>query len=129
MSKFAINELGKIPSNFEVKPYVDQLAVLQEVDVLLLMREMNSVNESLYYGVPMVLFPQQSEQKLVATVRLGSGHLLKRNQAELIKEITLEVINNSSYRERACEIGNSFRASGGASKAADIILDKINHHD
>ena len=75
----------------------------------------------------MVLFPQQSEQKLVATrvCELGAGHLLKRNQDKLIKEITLEVINNSSYRERACEIGNSFRASGGASKAADVILDKI----
>lgn len=125
--QISINELGKIPSNFEVKPYVDQLAVLQEVDVFITHAGMNSVNESLYYGVPMVLFPQQSEQKLVATrvCELGSGHLLKRNQAKLIKEITLEVINNSSYRERACEIGNSFRASGGASKAADVILDKI----
>ena len=75
----------------------------------------------------MVLFPQQSEQKLVATrvCELGAGHLLKRNQAKVIKETTLEVINNSSYRERACEIGNSFRASGGAIKAADIILNKI----
>lgn len=27
---------------------------------------MNSVNESLYYGVPMVLFPQHIEQGLVA---------------------------------------------------------------
>ncbi len=49
---------------------------------------MNSVNESLYYGVPMVLFPQHSEQRMVAkrVVHLGAGIMLKEDKSESIKK-------------------------------------------
>lgn len=47
---------------------------------------MNSVNESLYYGVSMVLFSQRSEQRMMAErgARLGSGVILKRNNPKSI---------------------------------------------
>lgn len=88
-------------------------------------------NPLLILSNPLILFPQQSEQKLVAmrVCELDAGHLLNLNQVKLIKETKLKVINNSSYRERACEIGDSFRTSGGVSKTADFILDKIHHPD
>lgn len=129
--QISIDDLGKIPSNFEVKIHVNQQVVLQDVDVFITHAGMNSVNESLYYGVPMGLFPQQSEQTLVATrvYQLGAGKILKRNHPQKIKDTTLSVIHNSSYKEHANQIGKSFKACGGASKAADVILDKINHHD
>ena len=43
---------------------------------------MNSVSESLYFGVPLVLFPQTSEQNGVAnrTAELGAGLFLKENR-------------------------------------------------
>ena len=51
-----INDLGDVPSNFEIKNIVDQINVFQNTDVFIAHCGMNSVNESLYYGVPMVLF-------------------------------------------------------------------------
>ena len=88
---------------------------------------MNSVNESLYYGVPMVLFPQHSEQRMVANrvLELGAGINLKKNNTKQIKNTTLEVISNDKYKENAMKLSKSFQNSGGAKKASDIILDII----
>lgn len=61
-----ISDLGYIPNNIEVKNSVEQIKVLQNTDVFITHCGMNSVNDSLYYGVTMVLFPQHSEQGLVA---------------------------------------------------------------
>lgn len=75
------------------------MSVLQRTDVFISHCGMNSVNESLYYEVPLVMFPQTAEQGGVA-----------RRVAE------------PRYREKAKEISESFKASGGPVKAADAIL-------
>ncbi|MBE5961355.1 MAG: glucosyltransferase [Lachnospiraceae bacterium] len=118
-----IASLGEIPANFEVKNRVIQTAVLQRADVFVTHCGMNSVNESLYYGVPMVLFPQQSEQGTVAmrTKEMGAGELLKKNSPEAIKKMVYLVLHKPSCKEKAEEIGESFRNAGGAKKAADAI--------
>lgn len=122
-----ISELGNIPDNFEVQNMVDQIKTLQSTDVFITHCGMNSVNESLYYGVPMVLFPQQSEQGAVAkrVSDLGAGIILKNNNKDLIKESALMIINNKDYKDKAIEIGESFRKAGGAKKGADVILKVI----
>ncbi len=77
--KTKIESLGAIPNHFTVKNKVDQLAVLQKADVFITHCGMNSVHESLYFGVPMVLFPQHSEQRMIANrvKELGAGVELK----------------------------------------------------
>ncbi len=57
-----IAQLGAIPTNFIVRPYVPQLAVLQRADAFITHGGMNSVHEGLYYGVPEVVVPHQFEQ-------------------------------------------------------------------
>jgi UDP:flavonoid glycosyltransferase YjiC (YdhE family) len=70
---------------------------------------MNSVNESLYYKVPMVLFPYHSEQKMVAqrVYDLGAGTMLNKNTIDNIKNSTLEVLYNNNYKENAIKNGKS----------------------
>ncbi len=123
----AIEELGNIPNNFEVKNTVEQIKVLQNVDVFITHCGMNSVNESLYYGVPMVLYPQQEEQGMVAkrVSDLGAGVFLKYNSPEYIKEAVLKVMNNDNYKKNANKLAKSFKDAGGAKKAADSILKVI----
>lgn len=120
-------QLGNIPENFKVENKVDQVKVLQEVDGFISHCGMNSVNESLYYGVPLILFPQQSEQGMVCrrVAELGAGFVLKNDKPKNIKEAVFEVINNSKYEENAKELSKSFKNSGGASKAVDAILHLI----
>lgn len=127
--KTEISALGEIPANFEIKDRVDQIKVLKKSDVFLTHCGMNSVNESLYYGVPMVLFPQHSEQSMVAnrTAELGAGIILKKNKPDDIKNAIEQVLNDHTYKVNANKISESFKAAGGAKKAADVILKLINN--
>ena len=49
--------------NISVFESVDQIAVLSAADVFLSHCGMNSVSESLYYQVPLIMHPLTSEQK------------------------------------------------------------------
>ena len=120
-----IEGLGNIPDNFQVKNNVDQISVLRNTDVFITHCGMNSVNESLYYGIPMVLFPQHSEQMMVANRvnDLGAGVMLNKNKVKCIKDKVTQVINNNEYKEKANKLAQSFHNAGGAKKAADTILE------
>ena len=119
-----IKSLGAIPNNFCIKHSVNQIEVLQNSDVFITHCGMNSVNESLYYKVPMVLFPYHSEQKMVAkrVYDLGAGIILNKNTIDDIKKSTLGVLYNDKYKENAIKLSESFNRAGGAKKASDIIL-------
>ena len=119
-----IGSLGEIPNNFVVKQNVEQIEVLQNTDVFITHCGMNSVSESLYYSVPMVLFPQQGEQKMVAkrVVTMGAGIMLKGVKSSHIYSAVQQVMTNTTYKGSARKLAESFRNSGGAKKAADSIL-------
>ncbi|MCM3790355.1 glucosyltransferase [Domibacillus indicus] len=125
--KIEMASLGRIPDNFTVKNYVDQIAVLQKADVFITHCGMNSVNESLYYEVPMVLYPLHSEEGVVAdrVAELGAGIKLKGNKFKHIRKAAAELLADTSYLEKAQKLSESFRNAGGAAEAADVILDKI----
>lgn len=116
--------LGLIPNNFRVFPAVDQMAVLEQADVFLTHCGMNSVSEGLYCGVPLLLFPQTSEQTGVANrvEALGAGLRLTGETAADIAAGVRTLLENGVYRQAAVRIGAGFRACGGAQEAAEVIL-------
>ena len=111
-----------IPENFQIEHRVNQLEVLSKADVFLTHCGMNSANESIWYGVPTVLYPQQSEEGAVADrmEELGLG-LRPKDQAH-IREAVFQVLEEPEYRERTRRMGDTFRSAGGAEKAAEKIL-------
>ncbi len=115
--------LGALPDGFIIKSRVDQMAVLQQADVFLSHCGMNSVNESLYCGVPLVLFPQTAEQGGVANrvAQLGAGTFLQENSAKAIRQAVDTVLTNADYQEQAKRIAITFREAGGAAAAADAV--------
>jgi MGT family glycosyltransferase len=122
-----IETLGEIPDNFTVKKHVDQISVLQVADVFITHCGMNSVSEALYNGIPLVLFPQTTEQKGVANrvKELNAGVFLEKinNPAE-IKNTVMSVLENKELKENANIIKESFMECGGAKEAAMFIENK-----
>lgn len=116
-------ELGELPENVQVYPYVDQLEVLARADAFITHCGMNSVSESLYMATPMVLYPQTNEQNAVArrTAELGAGVYLKENSPQAIAQAVRQVLENPACREAAESCARDLRSAGGPEKAAEFI--------
>ena len=126
-SKVDPAQFGTIPENVQVFPRVNQLEVLASADVFLTHCGMNSVSESLLCGVPMVLFPQHSEEEAVAgrAEELGAGLRLKRASSKEIRSALEAVLSDKRYNTAAQAIAEDFAKCGGAKEAADFIEARI----
>lgn len=120
----SLEDFGEQPENISVFSHVDQIAVLQQADVFVSHCGMNSVSESLYFGVPLIMLPQTSEQGGVSerVKQLGAGIKLDQTDASSILEAVNKIFMNSTYQENASLISESFKRSSGAKGAADKIL-------
>ncbi|MBQ9960976.1 MAG: glucosyltransferase [Firmicutes bacterium] len=115
--------LGIIPDNFIVADHVDQMAVLEKADAFLTHCGMNSTSEALYFEVPLVMYPQQSEQGGVAArvEELGAGKMLPDIEPDTIRETIEDVLSHASYKKAAARISGSFKKCSGVKGAADKI--------
>lgn len=122
--------LGELPSNVSVFPFVDQPKVLSQADVFVTHCGMNSVNESLFYGVPMLLFPQHSEESAVAlrVRQLGAGIRTKHASAKRIRQAVMTLLSDPSYAGCARRAGQDLKACKGAAQACAFIEEVIKRH-
>lgn len=114
--------------NISIYPSVDQIAVLQQADLFITHCGMNSVNEALYFGVPLLMLPQTAEQRGVArrVEQLGAGVLLKKYNAKSIYESVSGLLSSEEYHNNASNISKGFRKCSGAKGAVQKILDVCN---
>jgi len=117
--------LGAVPQNFLLAPYVPQLEVLQRTSVFVTHGGMNSMMESLYFGVPVVVVPQIIEQEMTAQrcAGLGLGVALDPNNltAETLRAAVEEVHQTPSFREHVQAMQQTVREAGGYQRAVDAI--------
>lgn len=112
-----------LPGNIQVYESVDQMAVLSIADAFITHCGMNSASEGLYFGVPLVLFPQTPEQDAVAkrAEELGAGVRLKSISEEDILDALTKVISEPQYKEGAARVSESFKTCGGAAEAKAFL--------
>jgi UDP:flavonoid glycosyltransferase YjiC (YdhE family) len=86
---------------------------------------MNSVQEALYYGVPLVMAPQAADQFWISAraAQLGAAVVLdpSRMKAGDIRASVAKVLSGERYTSAAARIARSLHAAGGHEKAADEI--------
>ena len=117
--------LVRIPDNFLVRTHVPQLEVLEHTGVFVTHGGMNSVMAAIYYGVPMVVVPQQPEQAMTAArvAELGLGVALEPGQvtAGALSDAVATVSGDAGYRSRVAHMRQAARDAGGYLRAADVI--------
>jgi MGT family glycosyltransferase len=118
-------ELGELPANVEVQVRVPQLDILAYATAFVSHAGMGSTMESLFFGVPLVLVPQMSEQEVNAdrVAELGAGVRLDRESvtAEQLRDAVLRVCSDPSILARTREMQRYVRAAGGSAAAADAV--------
>ncbi len=116
---------GTLPENVAVYEWVPQVEVLKRAALFISHGGMNSVHDSLYFGVPLLVVPQQFEQTINAmrVVELGAGLMLKKGQVntQAIHDSAVRLLTESHFKAQAEHIGNSLRSAGGAVRAADEV--------
>ena len=112
-----------LPENIQVYESVDQMAVLSIADAFITHCGMNSASEGLYFGVPLVLFPQTSEQDAVAkrVEELGAGVRLKSISGEDVLDALSKVISDPQFKTEAERVSESFKACGGTEEAKAFL--------
>ncbi len=118
------NQFRILPDNISVFPQVDQIAILKKTDIFISHCGMNSVSESLYFGVPLIMLPQTSEQCGVArqVQRLGAGITLKRPSVHGLLSAVQTLLRDPSYQNHAKELSEGFKKCAGVRGAAEKIL-------
>lgn len=123
------DSFGELPENISIYSHVDQIAVLKKADVFISHCGMNSVSESLFYEVPVVMLPQTTEQKGVAerVSESGAGIKLSKSDKASVLSAVNHILNDSTYKKNAAKIAEGFKNSSGAKGAADKILNVCNN--
>jgi MGT family glycosyltransferase len=118
-------DLGPAPPNFIAQAHVPQIEVLRRATAFVSHGGMNSVNESLSHGVPMLVIPQMGEQMIIGrrVEELGAGLYIEKPEvtAEKLREGVRRLLADQRFREQAVRVRQSFQTAGGVARAADAI--------
>lgn len=113
--KCEVSQLGEIPPNFLVKSFLPQLEILKRADVFVTHAGFNSVNEALYFGVPMLALPQVNDQHMVAkrlvSMQLGMTESIKELSPEKLRSRTETLIINREIKVNCLRISQEMRNS------------------
>ncbi len=120
-----------IPQNFIVAPHVPQLEVLSRARVFISHGGMNSVMESLSYGVPLVVIPQIIEEEVTArrVQELGLGIALNRADVttEALQEAVVYATHDPVIHTQVQAMQQHIHDAGGYRRATDAIMQCVSN--
>jgi MGT family glycosyltransferase len=114
-----------VPANIKLYSYVPQLEVLEHCDLFITHGGMNSVNEAIWFGVPMLVIPIGNDQPTVARrveeTGLGRTISAKKTSAAALYQAAIDVLHNT--RQPVLQaMKEKSRSAGGNQAIADTII-------
>lgn len=132
-SEKLVRALGDLPPNVRVFAKVPQLTLLCRAALFVTHGGMNSVNEALYYGVPMIVLPFGLDQPLVGRElqrrKLGRVIVPRELTAAQLWQTAKELLRDPEAREARLAIKRKARASGGNREVTRRILEDLAARD
>ncbi len=108
-----------------VVQYAPQLELLARASLTITHAGLNTVMQSLLFGVPMVAVPLTHDQPATAAriAWSGTGEVIppKALTTERLVASIRRVLDDPSFRQKAQRIRESARSAGGADRAADVV--------
>ena len=120
------NAVTEPPVNTLIVPHVPQLELLPRVSAVVCHAGQNTVCETLYHGIPLVVAPIRDDQPIVAQQAVDAGVAERvrfgRARAGQIGAALDKVLTEPGYRASADQVAASFKAAGGAQAAARELV-------
>ena len=128
--KCDVSQLGEIPTNFLVKSFLPQLEILKRAEVFITHAGFNSVNEALYFGVPMLALPLVNDQHMVAkrlvSMQLGITESIKELSPEMLRSKTETLIMARGIKENCMQISQEMRNFANPQQTVLELENQIN---
>ena len=122
------SEESTLRGNVVVTGYAPQRELIERARLTLTHAGLNTVLDSLSFGVPAIAIPITYEQPAIAERlrRTGAGVSipLPGLKARRLRESICRILADPRFYARAGEIAAGIRKAGGVGRAADIILEK-----
>jgi len=113
------------PDHVLVRTRVPVLELMPQLDAVVSHGGLNTVCESLAYGVPLVLAPIKGDQPINASQVEAAGAGLRvsfaRVRPEVLRAAIVTVLEDPSVRASAAAVRASFAAAGGAAAATEQL--------
>ncbi|MFD5203048.1 macrolide family glycosyltransferase [Streptomyces sp. NPDC058375] len=118
-------ELGEIPPNVEVHPWVPQRAILAQADVFVTHAGMGGCGDGLRAGVPMIAVPQGAEQFMNADRLVGLGVARRVDTADATAETLRAALDDlradPEVARRSARLRAEALSEGGTPRAVRLI--------
>jgi zeaxanthin glucosyltransferase len=116
----------ELPGNPLVVNYAPQIDILQRAAVTITHSGMNTTQQSLRFGAPMVAIPLAHDQPAIAArlARTGAGIVIPPRKLTVLKlRSALEALlpSENSFRSAAANLRGAAEAAGGVSAAVRIL--------
>jgi len=121
-----IERLREIPPNYTVYPYAPQKKLLAYSDLFITHGGMNSINEAMFNGVPLLLLPLSNDQPINAkrVEELGMGKTLKiqKLNARRLWDCIAELLHDQNLRAAVSLAQKKLNKNSGGEEAAKILI-------
>jgi UDP:flavonoid glycosyltransferase YjiC (YdhE family) len=126
------NENYKIPENVLILPSVPQIEILKRASLFITHAGMNSVSETIHYGVPVICLPINVDQPLVALricdeLKFGKRFDYAKFTSDEMRTSIHEIFRNETYLKNILEFTKLSRKTNGCEIGANLIDDYLNH--
>lgn len=122
--------LGPLPAHVLPRRSVPQPEVLDRAALFVTHGGMNSVNEAMYAGVPILVIPQGADQPMTAArvVELGAGLSIRTEDVTKgsVRTLARRLLHEPGFRAAATALKAAQRDAGGYRRAADELERYLN---
>ncbi len=120
------HQLEHIPDNFSLYryPHVPHFEVLRRANLFISHGGLNSTCESLYFLVPVIIYPITAEQTLNGSrvVEAGAGIMPKKRSASALRRAAETILSDHDYKRNCERISKDFDDTTGFKHGVDRIL-------
>ena len=113
-----------------VVPHAPQLELLARAALTITHAGLNTVMQSLLFGVPMVAIPLAHDQPATAArvARSGTGEVIPLRAVNVgrLRAAIARVLEQPRFRQNAAGIRESIKGAGGVEKGSDVIEGALN---
>ncbi len=113
--------------NVEVHDDIPQLRVLRHASVFVTNGGMAGVMEALHHGVPMIVVPRMTDQRLNGqrVEELGLGVVLDTATPEGVRSLVDQLASDSAISARVRDMQRMIHRAGGSTAAADVVEEEL----